>query len=479
MLPVILCGGSGSRLWPLSRTQYPKQFLPLSDSSSLLQNTVERLAGFDSLMVVCNQDHRFLVAEQLRDVDAPVDILLEPCGRDTAPAIALAALNAVSQGNGEEVLVVLPSDHYMDDAELFNEKLKRAEGLASEGVFVSLGIAPSRAETGYGYIKVDKSDGSAVSTDAYEIQQFIEKPNAEMAKQYVESGEFLWNSGIYLFRADCYLETLQRLAPDVYSACLAAYEQAVSDMDFVRIDVAAFERCPDISIDYAIMEPLCMDPLSAEQGASAMVVPLDLQWSDLGSWSALWELKSKDAHANVVEGDVLLKNTCNSFISAQDKLIAVVGVKGLVVVDTPDALLVSSTAHVQDVKFIVDALKAEKRDEYIKHREVYRPWGKYDLIGQGDGFQVKQITVHPGAKLSLQKHQHRAEHWVVVNGEAEIQRGEERFRVSKNQSTFIPLGEIHSLVNPGGEDLVMIEVQSGDYLGEDDIVRYEDLYGRA
>lgn len=474
MLPVILCGGSGSRLWPLSRTQYPKQFISLNDSSSLLQNTVERLAGFDSLMVVCNQDHRFLVAEQLRNVSEPVDILLEPCGRNTAPAIALAALNAMSKGEGGEVLLVLPSDHYIDDAALFNTKLNRAEALAKQGKFVSLGGLPSRAETGYGYIKVDKGCDSADLTDAFDIQQFVEKPDAEIAEEYVASGDYLWNSGIYLFRADCYLETLQRLSPDVYSACLAAYQRAVSDMDFVRIDAAAFAACPDISIDYAIMEPLC-----EESALSAMVVPLDLEWSDLGSWSALWELKSKDANANVVEGDVLLENTRNSFVLAQDKLVAVVGVEGIVVVDTPDALLVASKDHVQDVKFIVDELKSAKRDEYIKHREVYRPWGKYDLIGQGDGFQVKQITVNPGARLSLQKHEHRAEHWVVVKGEAEIQRGEECFRVSKNQSTFIPLGEIHSLVNPGDCELVMIEVQSGDYLGEDDIVRFEDLYGRA
>jgi mannose-1-phosphate guanylyltransferase len=473
MLPVILCGGSGSRLWPLSRTQYPKQFISLADSFSLLQNTVSRFRAADSIYVICNQDHRFLVAEQLRDNEAHVEILLEPCGRNTAPAIALAALSAVKNGKPDDVLLVFPSDHHIDDVSLFQEKVAEAEVLARQGSIVAFGVVPRSAETGYGYIKVKDAPANACDKSAFEIEQFVEKPSLTVAEEYVSSGQYLWNSGIYACRADRYLELLKEFSPDIYSSCLAALEEASSDMDFIRIAEEPFAECPDISIDYAIMEPLCN-----QSDSSAVVIPLDLEWSDLGSWSALWDLKEKDQNANVVEGDVLLSNTRNSMVLSHDRLVAAVGVDGLVIVDTPDALLVADKEQVQNVKDIVDQLKSANRDEYIKHREVYRPWGKYDLIGQGEGFQVKQITVNAGAKLSLQKHEHRAEHWVVVKGEATIQRGDQQYVISKNESTYIPLGEIHSLSNLQDEELVMIEVQSGDYLGEDDIVRFEDLYGR-
>ncbi len=474
MLPVILCGGSGSRLWPLSRTQYPKQFISLADSFSLLQNTVSRFRAADSIYVICNQDHRFLVAEQLRGNQSKVEILLEPCGRNTAPAIALAALSALKNGKPDEVLLVLPSDHHVDNIPLFQEKVAEAEVLARQGSIVAFGVVPRSAETGYGYIKVKGAPANACDKSAFEIAKFVEKPELSLAEEYVSSGQYLWNSGIYACRADRYLELLKEFCPDIYSSCLAAFEDASSDMDFIRIAEEPFAECPDISIDYAIMEPLCN-----QTDSSAVVIPLDLEWSDLGSWSALWDLKEKDHNANVVEGDVLLSNTRNSMILSQDRLIAAVGVDGLVIVDIPDALLVADKDQVQNVKGIVDQLKSANRDEYIKHREVYRPWGKYDLIGQGEGFQVKQITVNAGAKLSLQKHEHRAEHWVVVKGEATIQRGDQQYVISKNESTYIPLGEIHSLSNLQDEELVMIEVQSGDYLGEDDIVRFEDLYGRA
>ncbi len=474
MLPVILCGGSGSRLWPLSRTHYPKQFISLNDTFSLLQNTVSRLGAADSICVVCNQDHRFLVAEQVRDNEANVEILLEPCGRNTAPAIALAALSAVKGGKADDVLLVLPSDHHVDNIPLFQEKVAEAEALAKQGSIVAFGVVPSSAETGYGYIKVQGSLVNIGDNAAFDIAQFVEKPELTIAEEYVSSGQYLWNSGIYACRADRYLELLKEFSPDIYSACLAAFDEASTDMDFIRIAEEPFANCPDISIDYAIMEPLCN-----QSDSSAVVIPLDLEWSDLGSWSALWDLKEKDHNANVVDGDVLLSNTRNSLVLSKDRLVTAVGVDGLVIVDTPDALLVADKEQVQNVKDIVDQLKLANRDEYIKHREVYRPWGKYDLIGQGEGFQVKQITVNAGAKLSLQKHEHRAEHWVVVKGEATIQRGDQQYVISKNESTYIPLGEIHSLSNLLDEELVMIEVQSGDYLGEDDIVRFEDLYGRT
>jgi mannose-1-phosphate guanylyltransferase len=458
----------------LSRTHFPKQFIPFDNSFSLLQNTVERLHDFDSAIVVSNQNHRFLVAEQLRDIDASVDIIIEPCGRNTAPAIALAAFTAVSRGKSDEVMTILPSDHYIADIELFRMKVQKAEALAQQGKVVLFGIVPKRAETGYGYIKVDSSAVREGADCSFDILQFTEKPEIDLAEKYVASGNFLWNSGIYSIRADRYLELLQEFCPEIYHTCTQAYQNAVSDMDFIRVAAEPFENCPSLSIDHAIMEPLCGVSKSA-----AVVLPLALEWSDLGSWLSLWEHRDKDQYANVVEGDVLLSNTENSLVLSRDRLVAAVGVENMVIVDTPDALLVASKDRVQDVKHIVEKLKQSQRDEYIKHREVYRPWGKYDLIGHGDGFQVKQITVNPGAKLSLQKHEHRAEHWVVVKGVADIQKGDERFTVEQNQSTFIPLGQIHSLVNSGSDELVMIEVQSGDYLGEDDIVRYEDLYGRV
>ena len=466
MIPVILSGGSGTRLWPLSRTQYPKQFLPLNSDSTMLQETVSRLGSVEHVSLICNEEHRFLAAEQMRVIDQACSIFLEPIGRNTAPAIALAALDAVAKGKGAECLLVLAADHVIEDEVEFRRVIKGAEPLAKAGQLVTFGIVPQHAETGYGYIC--KGDALEEST-AFIIQKFVEKPDLATATAYLESGDYLWNSGMFMFRADRYLEELGKYRPDILSACEKAMLGSAGDMDFVRVDANAFEQCPDESVDYAVME----------KTDAAIVIPLDAGWSDVGSWSALWEIKDKDSAGNVAEGDVIAVESKNSLIMSKDRLVTTLGIDGLIIVDTPDALLVADKKHIQNVKRIVSSIKDAGRNECFQHREVYRPWGKYDSIDMGDRYQVKRITVKPSAKLSLQKHHHRAEHWIVVQGTARVTKGSETFLVTEDQSTYIPLGEVHSLENPGKVNLELIEIQSGSYLGEDDIVRLEDQYGRV
>ena len=471
MISVILCGGSGARLWPLSRSQYPKQFLNLLSESSLLSSTIGRSAQSDHCYFVANEEHRFLVAEQKRRSNANGKILLEPIGRNTAPAIAIAALLASADGLENEAMVVMPSDHLIEDADRFNEALRTAEGYARDGLIVTLGVSPTRPETGYGYIKSGKPVfGSA---DISWIEQFSEKPDQTTAEAYVLSGDFYWNSGIYIITPATYLAQLKKHAPDVYLKAVEAFEGLTVDSDFIRVSPAAFEQIPSISIDHALMEPLCK-----YSNEAAVVIPYHSSWSDLGAWNSLWEVAEKDEAGNAVQGDVLLHGVKNSLLHSSGRLISAVGVEDLVLVETPDAVLIADKNSVLDVKNIVQWLEAENRSEYLHHREVYRPWGKYDLIGVGEGYQVKQITVSPGASLSLQKHSQRAEHWIVVKGCAEVLKGDSSFLVRENESTYIPIGEIHSLKNPTAEELVIIEVQSGSYLGEDDIERFDDLYGR-
>ena len=464
MIPVILSGGSGTRLWPLSRTQYPKQFLALNSGQSMLQETVTRLGELPHVSIICNEAHRFLVAEQMRQIDQACDIFLEPVGRNTAPAIALAALDAVAKGQGHEPLLVLSSDHVITETAQFLTAVKQAEALAVQGYLVTFGTVPTHAETGYGYIR----RGADVS-DAYRVAEFVEKPDQATAQRYLDSGEYYWNSGIFMFTAQRYLEELQRFRPEILEACQAAMQHTASDLDFVRVDKEAFMACPDDSIDYAVME----------HTDQAVVIPLDAGWSDVGSWSALWEIKPKDAQGNVLAGDVIAQQSNNCMVVGSTRLVTTLGVDDLVIVDTQDALMVAHKDKVQDVKQLVAAIKAQGRTEHEQHREVYRPWGKYDSIDAGERYQVKRITVKPGAKLSLQMHHHRAEHWIVVKGTAKVTRGEDQYLVSENQSTYIPLGEVHCLENPGKVALELIEVQSGSYLGEDDIVRLQDNYGRA
>ena len=470
MIPVILSGGSGTRLWPLSRTQYPKQFLPLHSDLTMLQETVSRLSEVEHVSLICNEEHRFLAAEQMRVLDQDCSIFLEPIGRNTAPAIALAALDAVAAGKGSECLLVLAADHVIENEIEFQSVVRKAEPMAIQGMLVTFGIVPQHPETGYGYIQAGESFGDTfVDTTAFNISKFVEKPNFETAKSYLDSGDFFWNSGMFMFRADRYLEELGKFRPDILLACEKAMSGTTADMDFLRVDKAAFESCPDESIDYAVME----------HTDSAVVIPLDAGWSDVGSWSALWDIKDKDESGNVTEGDVITLDTQNSLLMSKDRLVTTLGVSNLIVIDTPDALLVAHKNHIQDVKRIVSQIKDSGRNECFQHREVYRPWGKYDSIDMGDRYQVKRITVKPSAKLSLQKHHHRAEHWIVVKGTAMVRKGDETFLVTEDQSTYIPLGEVHSLENPGKVDLELIEIQSGSYLGEDDIVRLEDQYGRA
>lgn len=465
--PVIIAGGTGTRLWPLSRQLNPKQLLKLCGESTLLQQTLARLDGLEVLppSIICNEDHRFMVAEQLRQLGIQgASVLLEPVGRNTAPAIALAALNSVANGN-DPILLVLAADHYIADQAAFRQAVRAATGLAEQNKLVTFGVVPSRPETGYGYIH----RGESLEVGGFNVSRFVEKPDLARANAYLKSGDYYWNSGMFMFRASVYLDVLERFRPDIISACKRAFEQGQKDMDFIRVDSVAFAACPDDSIDYAVME----------KTTEAAVTPLDAGWSDIGSWSALWEIGEKDGHGNVCKGDVLAFNTQNSLIHAEHKLVATVGVENLVVVETKDAVLVVHKDKVQDVKKVVEAIKNSGRHEHMNHREVYRPWGVYDSIEAGGRYQVKRITVKPGAKLSVQMHHHRAEHWVVVSGTARVTNGEKTFLVTENESTFIPIGEVHALENPGKIPLELIEVQSGSYLGEDDIVRFEDHYGRV
>lgn len=465
ILPVIMSGGSGTRLWPASRGHCPKQFLPLISNATMIQDTVRRLDGLSALeapLIICNESHRFLVAEQLRsDGHQPSGIILEPAGRNTAPAVALAALHALKDGQ-DPLLLVLAADHVIADLSAFHQAVDCARRVAADGALVTFGIVPTQPETGYGYIKAGAGEG------AFAVEAFVEKPDRATAQSYLDAGCYYWNSGMFLFRASVYLEELERLQPEVLSACRQALASEHPDLDFIRLDEQAFQASPDISIDYAVME----------KTKRAVMVPLDAGWSDVGSWSSLWDVSPKDSSGNVCRGDVLIHDVKDSYLSSTDRLVAAVGVDSLVVVETADALLVSAKDRVQDVKEIVSQLKRHDRAEASDQKCVYRPWGSYESIDQGERFQVKHIRVKPGEQLSLQKHHHRAEHWIVVNGTARVTCGDNTFLVSENQSTYIPIGEVHRLENPGKIPLDLIEVQTGSYLGEDDIVRLEDRYGR-
>ncbi|MDO3377805.1 mannose-1-phosphate guanylyltransferase/mannose-6-phosphate isomerase [Geoalkalibacter halelectricus] len=487
IIPVILSGGAGTRLWPLSRELYPKQLLPLAGEHTMLQETALRLEGLSALgapLVVCNEAHRFMVAEQMRRIGrTPAAILLEPLGRNTAPAVAVAALQALDGGE-DPLLLVLPADHVIAQPEALRAAIESGAPLAREGRLMTFGIVPTAPETGYGYIRADracplsfvtghllkgKDQGTGMEdATAFAVAQFVEKPDSATAQRYLDSGEYFWNSGMFLFKASRYLEELERLAPAMLRWCRAALEQAVRDLDFIRLDAEAFAACPGNSIDYAVME----------KTDAAAVIPLAAGWNDVGSWSALWEIGARDADGNVRRGDVLTSGTRNCYLHAERRLIAAVGLEDHIVVETADAVLVAHRDRVQEVKDIVAQLKAQGREEALLHRRVNRPWGSYEGLVQDGRFQVKRISVNPGASLSRQLHHHRAEHWVVVRGTARVTRGEETFILAENESTFIPLGTEHRLENPGKIPLEMIEVQSGSYLGEDDIVRFEDQYGR-
>ena len=467
ILPVIMAGGSGTRLWPLSRSLFPKQFLALHDTQSMLQETVARTSGLEiaAPSIICNEEHRFIVAEQLRELEvAPMNVILEPVGRNTAPAIALAALKAQMKDE-DPILLILAADHVIENVEAFKAAVREATALAEQGKLVTFGIVASNPETGYGYVKRgDKHTGTSFC-----VSNFVEKPDKATAKKYIESGEYYWNSGMFMFRVSRFFEELHAHRPDILEACRTAMASAKEDIDFIRVDKKAFMACPDESIDYAVME----------KTSEAVVVPLDASWNDVGSWAAIWEIDDKDEHGNAFRGDVMVEDSRNCLVHATNKLVATVGLDDTIIVETKDAVLVAARDKVHEVKSIVQRLKDAGRVEAKHHRQVYRPWGHYDSIGNGDRYQVKCITVKPGAKLSVQMHHHRAEHWVVVSGTAKVTRGEETFLVSENQSTYIPLGMIHALENPGKVPLELIEVQSGSYLGEDDIVRLEDRYGRA
>ncbi len=466
LVPVVLSGGAGTRLWPLSRELYPKQLLPLVGAHTMLQETVLRLTGLaaSAPVVVCNEAHRFLVAEQLRSIDRSARaIVLEPAGRNTAPAIALAAHAALAADEGDSLLLVLPADHVIADVAAFQSAVQNAAGAARDGALVTFGVVPGAAETGFGYIRRGQIMGSA-----YRIAEFVEKPDPDRAAQFLASGEYYWNSGMFLFRARRYLEELERFAPDIASVCRASFASATRDLDFTRIDIGAFSACRSESIDYAVME----------KTADAVVVPLDAGWSDVGSWASLHAACERDAHGNTLRGDVIVEDTQGSYVYSESRLVAALGLRDYVVVETKDAVLVVPKSRVQDVKRLVARLKADGRYEHSLHREVFRPWGSYDSIDNGERFQVKRLVVRPGGVLSLQMHHHRAEHWVVVSGTARITRADETFLLEENQSTYIPIGVRHRIENPGRIALHIIEVQSGSYLGEDDIVRLEDRYGR-
>ncbi len=476
--PVILSGGSGTRLWPLSREQYPKQLLELTGSLTLLQATLSRLnglaypGGVSSPTVVCNEEHRFITAEQLRALGhAAPSILLEPCGRNTAPALTLAAL-AAGQGGADPILLVMPADHVIPDVTAFQEIVLRGAESACAGNMVTFGIVPSRAETGYGYIKL----GAARGAHAFEIAGFVEKPSIAVAESYVSSKQYLWNSGLFMMRASLWLKAIDRFQPRILQACRAALDQGRRDSDFRRIDITEFTACPSDSIDYAVMEKLAG---AQDLGIAGIVIPMATGWSDVGAWDALWALVPKDDAGNAVQGDVCVVDSKDNLIFAQSRLVACVGIERMVVVETADAVLVARRDATQDVKQIVARLKADQRSEVSAHRKVHRPWGHYDFVDSGERFQVKRIVVNPGASLSLQLHHHRAEHWVVVKGVAKVTRGDEILTLSENQSTYIPIGTRHRLENPGETPLEIIEIQSGGYLGEDDIVRFDDNYGRS
>ncbi len=460
---MILSGGVGSRLWPLSREHYPKQCLPLTDKEfSLLQNTVKRTNSLDVAdpIIVCNEDHRFLIAQQLQNLGvAKSSIILEPVGRNTAPAIALAALEAQYRNQDEALLLVLPADHVIRDVHAFEAAILHAAEFAKEDKLVTFGVTPTRPETGYGYIRSGENN---------DVAEFVEKPDLATAQTYLDSGRYLWNSGMFLFNAKTYLEELKSFRGDIFESVCAAFKQRNQDIDFVRVDEKSFSECPEDSIDFAVMEPT----------RKAKVVPYSGDWSDIGAWDALYDYSDKDESGNVLIGDVMSEGAKNSFVRSESRLVAVVGVDNLVVVETADAVLIMNKDQSQDVKKIVKRIHAEGREEHMFHTTVHRPWGSYQTVDLGDRHQVKRIMVKPGEKLSVQMHHHRAEHWVVVSGTAKVQNGDKEILLTENESTYIPVGVVHALENPGKIPLELVEVQSGSYLGEDDIVRFSDRYGR-
>lgn len=471
VIPVIMAGGSGTRLWPVSRESHPKQFLAWDGGASLLQRTVARARSVSAHvpLVICQEQHRFIAAEQLRAENALGGLVLEPEGRNTAPTVALAAQLLLqglwgNEGPQDPLLLVLPADHIIADVETFVAAMAVAEPLARDGALVTFGIEPVRAETGYGYIEAGAKRG-----DGYQVKRFVEKPDGPTAERFLGEGGFYWNSGMFLFRASRYWQELNQFRPDIAAVCAEAVQAVEQDLDFHRLPAAIFNRCPAESIDYAVME----------HTDAAVVVPLPAQWSDVGNWHAWWDVSAKTAEDNVVSGDVIMTDSTRNLVRAESRLVALVGATDMVVIETKDAVLVAPRLALDGMKALVAELKSQGRSETRWHREIFRPWGKFDSIGQGPRDQVKRITVNPGARLSLQKHHHRAEHWVVVSGTAEVTRGDEVYLVRENESTYIPLGEVHSLRNPGMIPLELIEVQSGSYLGEDDIVRLNDVYGRA
>lgn len=469
MIPVILSGGSGSRLWPLSRKQFPKQFLALTGEHTLFQQTLERLVfdGMDAPIVVCNKDHRFIVNEQLasRGLDTQ-RILMEPFGRNTAPAVALTAMMLVNEGR-DELMLVLPADHVLDDQKALQRALALATVAAERGEMVLFGVPATKPETGYGYIKANLD--AALPEGVSRVQRFVEKPDVKRATAFIKEGGYFWNSGMFLFRASRFLEELKKHDPDIYDTCLLTLERSEQDADTLTFDEATFACCPDNSIDYAVME----------KTLDACVVPLSAGWSDVGCWSSLWEVNAKDANGNVTKGDVVIQDSRNCMIHGNGKLVSVIGLENIAVVETKDAMMIAHKDKVQGVKQMVNTLNAQGRSETQNHCEVYRPWGSYDSVDMGGRFQVKHISVKPGACLSLQMHHHRAEHWIVVSGTAEVTCDDNVFLLTENQSTYIPIASVHRLRNPGKIPLEIIEVQSGSYLGEDDIERFEDIYGRS
>lgn len=474
IIPVILSGGVGSRLWPLSREHLPKQLMPIMGGEhSLFQKTLMRLSGINQVgppIIVCNESHRFMAAAQMQAIGMECsEIILEPFGRNTCPAITVAALSALSKIGEDATLLVLPADHLIRDAKPFASAVRKGEDLAAREKLITFGIVPSRPDTGYGYIKRGDPILCGEGSSAYTVCEFAEKPGYEKACFYVESKDYFWNSGMFMFRASVYLDELCRLAPEIANACQAAYQNARRDLDFIRLDEMSFDFCPDISIDYAIME----------KTPRAAVIPLDAGWSDVGSWLSLHEVCDKDECRNAVTGDVMLEDVQNCYVHSENRLVAALGIENQIIIETKDAVLVSSIDRSQDVKLLVSRLKKEHREEALSHSRTYRPWGCYESIDVGDRFKVKRITVNPGAALSLQMHYHRAEHWIVVKGTARITKGEETFLLNEDQSTYIPWGTRHRLENPGKIPLELIEVQSGSYLGEDDICRFEDVYGRC